>query len=324
MQRDIDLAVALRSRLDQTITVGAILRLIGVKIRTHIVREQVSSALAEAGLTTEPDWELAALDEPVVVRQLAKDAGDEAEPPQPDADTFPEIAPTIRMLLDGREPPKTIPPEAPLSSAIHRMLTSQLDHLPVVDENGALAGALTWKSYAAMHVAANPRTLANAIDPHPPTVQHGTDLLDAVSMIATHGYVLVRDQYGKLCGLVTMADLAVRYRDLLAPFQKIGEIERRMRRCTNARLDAADFDAAWRGKTRAEELTFGQYRKLLDEPGRWTKFKLDIDRERFCDLLHSAKEVRNKIAHFDTDHLDEARLDDVDRLLGLLRSLDPH
>lgn len=328
------LAEALKSLIGKTITVDMMLAAIGEKKRDHVVRERLTAALGEAGLLTEPDWELADREEAIIIRPAVEETPepepiDERTEPDPDPDAeseiFPEFAPTIRILLDGRAAPTTVTPTTSLSSAVELMMLTKVDYLPVVDDTGALVGAVSWKSYAAMHVANNDKTLANAVDRNPPTMQDGKDLLEAVSVIADHGYVLVRDQYGSLCGLVTMTDLASRYRDLLAPFQKIGEIERRLRRCTNARLATTDFSDAWGSKrTKAEDLTFGQYKRLLEEPARWTKFGLGITSASFCKLLDDVREIRNRLAHFNTEDIDDSKLLEVDRLLGLLRSLDPH
>jgi CBS domain-containing protein len=314
--------------------VDVMLAAVGEKKRDHVVRERLTSALTEAGLLTEPDWELADREEAIVVRPAVEEppepepVDEQTEPdPAPDAESeiFPEFAPTIRVLLDGRAAPTTVAPTTSLSAAIELMMLTKVDYLPVVDDTGLLMGAVSWKTYAAMHVANNDKTLANAMDRNPPTIQDGKDLLEAVSVIADHGYVLVRDQYGRLCGLVTITDLASRYRDLLAPFQKIGEIERRLRRCTNARLATTDFSDAWGSKkTKAEDLTFGQYKRLLEEPARWAKFGLGITSASFCKLLDDVREIRNRLAHFNTEDLDDSKLLEVDRLLGLLRSLDPH
>lgn len=334
MLDETSLTEALKSLIGRTITVDVMLAAVGEKKRDHVVRERLTSALAEAGLLTEPDWELADREEAIVIRPAVEEApepepvDEQTEPdPAPDAESeiFPEFAPTIRVLLDDRPAPTTIAPATSLSSAVELMVLRKVDYLPVVDDTGLLLGAVSWKTYAAMHVANNDKTLANAMDRNPPTIQDGKDLLEAVSVIADHGYVLVRDQYGRLCGLVTITDLASRYRDLLAPFQKIGEIERRLRRCTNARLATTDFSDAWGSKrTKAEDLTFGQYKRLLEEPARWAKFGLGITSASFCKLLDDVREIRNRLAHFNTEDLDDSKLLEVDRLLGLLRSLDPH
>jgi hypothetical protein len=204
------------------------------------------------------------------------------------------------------------------------LLTDGVACLPIVGGDGALYGALTWKSYAHMMLAGNPRTLTSASDSNPPTVQDNADLFDAVSIIAEHSYVIVRDPQGALRGVVTMTELAIRYRDLLEPFQKIGEIERRLRRCTTARLTATDFQEAFGPDvTDAENLYLSSYRHLLQDPTRWTRFGLTIDRSWFCDLIHAVKEARNELAHFKKDKLDPHQMADVDDLLGLLRTLDP-
>jgi CBS domain-containing protein len=299
---------------------------LGARVRTFEVREQVKAALSSAGLATEPDWTL--VDREGLVRvctaaEISDPADDATTAPTEDELGFIGISPSIGALLPA-VPPTMVSTDVPLDSAVTNMLTNHMEYLPVVDGTGALRGALTWKSYARMTVANNARTLLNAIEPNPPTIQDNADLLDAVTVIAQHGYVVVRNAHGALCGVLTVANLATRYRDLLEPFQKIGQIERTLRRCTTARLSPADFEAAFGpGVTNADKLSLGQYRQLLQDPARWAKFGLAIDRSWFCDLLKTVKDTRNELAHFAVDRLEGHQLDEVNSLLGLLRNLDP-
>lgn len=324
MDHDAMVAV-LKGLAGKSLPLGKVLTALNSPVRNFVVREKVNAALAAAGLTTDPDWTV--VDREIVIRigpiTVSPDAQSNGSSPTDDEIRFDGIDPSVGALLPP-EPPTTFSVDTALNTAVTSMVTGSVAHFPVVDGQGALKGALTWKSYAQMMAANNPRTLLNAVDRNPPTIQDTADLLDAVSVIADHGYVVVRGPQGSVRGVLTLADLAIRYRDMLAPFQKIGEIERTLRRCTTARLSVTDFqDTFGDGVNSAEKLTFGQYRPLLQEPARWAKFGLEIDKSWFCDLLMAVKETRNELAHFKGDKLAPHQLDEINDLLGLLRSLDP-
>lgn len=113
------------------------------------------------------------------------------------------------------------------------------------------------------------------------------------------------------------------------PFLLVAEIESHIRQIL-MKLDQVDLE---NGKDQRDverkiesvaDLTFGEYLRLFENPVIWSKLRLQIDRNTFCEQLKRIKDVRNNIMHFDPDGLEPMRIDFLRsfvRLLQTLRSL---
>jgi hypothetical protein len=56
---------------------------------------------------------------------------------------------------------------------------------------------------------------------------------------------------------------------------------------------------------KADHLTFGEYVRILENPGNWDKLKWNLDRRTFVEALHEVRILRNEVMHFSPDPLDE-------------------
>jgi hypothetical protein len=48
-------------------------------------------------------------------------------------------------------------------------------------------------------------------------------------------------------------------------------------------------------------MTFGEYRILLEDPERWSRSGLPLDRVTVVNLLERLRRIRNDVMHFDPD-----------------------
>jgi len=72
----------------------------------------------------------------------------------------------------------------------------------------------------------------------------------------------------------------------------------------------------------AEDLTIGEYVRLLENPDNWGKTKWHVERGVFTDALDRVRALRNDVMHFSPDPLDEDQLDELRRFIRWLRFLD--
>ncbi len=66
-------------------------------------------------------------------------------------------------------------------------------------------------------------------------------------------------------------------------------------------------------------MTLGEYIRLLENPARWDKLGVPIDRKTFVAELERVREIRNDVMHFDPDPVapeDLAVLQKFARFLG--------
>jgi hypothetical protein len=108
------------------------------------------------------------------------------------------------------------------------------------------------------------------------------------------------------------------------PFLLLGQIENHVRTLIADKYaatelatvrDPADAD---RDIEDVSDLTLGEYIRLLENPMRWDKLVLKIDRKMFVEELKRIGRIRNDVMHFDPDG---PSLDDLQTLRKFARFL---
>jgi hypothetical protein len=84
---------------------------------------------------------------------------------------------------------------------------------------------------------------------------------------------------------------------------------------------AKNPDNAERDVVSVEDLTFGEYIRLLQVEANWEKVGLGIDRTEFCSLLDDVRIIRNGVMHFDPDGVVSDDLLKLRRMVTMLQRL---
>ena len=153
-----------------------------------------------------------------------------------------------------------------------------------------------------------------------------TFLFDAINDIIHWECVLVRGADEKIMGIVTTSDLSREFRQLTEPFLLLSEIEQQIR----ALIDRGGFSAdelsecrdgkdTSRVVSKVSDLTFGEYIRLLENPARWERLQLKLDRATFVERLGKIRDIRNDIMHFDPDPFGEADLILLRKFVAMLQ-----
>lgn len=274
----------------------------------RIVR-QIKEALAQYSLRTEPEFEYAFIDD--VIRFVASDGQDASV-----STGIATIDPTYRIgrLESANRQPMSVAPDSRLETAVTMMLAHDFSQLPVMTSPRELKGVVSWKTIGSR--------LALGLEcPHvrdcmEPAHVIGTDdsLFDAVSKIAKNDYVIVLASDKRITGIVTASDFNQQFHNLAEPFLLIGEIENGVRQMLHGKFTAEEITTAkapgddGRSIASINDLTFGEYQRLLESPEMWTKLGLRIDRSEFIDRLKQVRDIRNDVMHFEPEGLDVSDL----------------
>jgi predicted transcriptional regulator len=220
-----------------------------------------------------------------------------------------------------------VAPDDTVTKAITLMLEKDFSQLPVMVGDRQVKGVISWKSIGsryALKIAF--QFVRECMDP-PVIVPAFTSLFSAIRTIVNDDYVLVTDSTAKITGLVTTSDLSLQFHQLGEPFLLIGEIENHIRNLIDGKLsleelsvakDEGDRDRKIEG---VEDLTFGEYVRLLENPQKWAKLKLEVDRVRFSKRISEVAQFRNEVMHFDPDPLEEDKLKMLRETVQFLRTL---
>ena len=192
----------------------------------------------------------------------------------------------------------------------------------------SLRGAVSWESIAHARICNPNAGLTEALF-LPETVRLDDDLLAQIPKIVDAGFVFVEAPDRQISGIITTADLSFLFATLAKPFFLLAEIERRLRRLIDHSFDPEDLARvvdpadAKRSAKRASDLTIGECIRLLEEPGRWARLDLNIDRRIFIEALDGIRQIRNEVLHFSPDPLDDEQIRKTELFLKWLRKLDP-
>ncbi|MFE2635172.1 CBS domain-containing protein [Streptomyces scopuliridis] len=295
----------------RTLSRRQLLTLWDVRFRSYDAVSRVALDLANAGLTTVPDFADGGIDGEVRVVWLSEDdavlSAGEAEAPREhvpgdrtravpragsvdgkpdtaaDADTggrgedpvglLPQTAMRVGVLPSAGGGVTSITPGGSLPWATGIMMERGYSQLPVLDDLGKLRGVINWASIAHMHATGREPTVSNALTSEFHVVEATAHLLLVLPFIQAHGFVLVRDDAGELTGIVTTADLADEFVAVAGPFFTLGEIERRLRRALGRAYGEDDVRKVHKDPRRhtVDQLMFGEYIRLLDDEQRWKK-----------------------------------------------------
>lgn len=212
--------------------------------------------------------------------------------------------PRVRVLAAATSGVVHINPTAPLQDAVTKMLLNDFSQLPVI--NGRkFVGVISWKSIGARMVLRAPHGLVKDCVEAAETISPDAPLLSAVDRVAADDYAVVQQRDGTVVGIVTASDFSVQFKSIAEPFLLIGEIERGVRDILGSRFSVEELrdvlsraGHAWRGEG-VDDLTVGEYIRLLQHPPAWEKLGLALDRVGFCDGLERVRSIRNRVMHFD-------------------------
>ncbi|MFI6293883.1 CBS domain-containing protein [Nonomuraea sp. NPDC050790] len=298
--------------------------------RTAAVIERVSGELADVGLATRPHFTEGSVDNTVALVPMEKEP-DEQPASTSDGKTVPESAAkqTSGKLRLGDLPSKAVSvlPSASLTAARTMMLRKRFSQVPVIDEDGALLGAVTWESIGRAYVASDTPTLADAIT-RAHVVDHDANVLDLIEYIQRDGFILVRgNDRRSVEGIVTAADLSGKFGQHARPFLLIENAETRLRNAAEVfrveELRAAIPKHQKKKVLEPKDLTFGNYRYLLDDVERWRTLGWRIEQADLLNLLETVGKVRNALMHFSLDALSPEQGQAIDELLLLLDAAAP-
>lgn len=281
------------------------------------VVSRIRKALKACDLETFPDFEYEWIDGIIYLRkrqetpEIKETPGlsDEAE----DGVTIVGGAvedPTYKIgkLDSANRPPTHVPPDAPLSMAVTIMLRDEFSQLPVMTNERDVKGAITWRTIASRLSFGNVcKFVRDCMDASVEIVASDVSLFRVIEIIANQDFVLVRDKERKISGIVTAADLGESFHQLGRPFLLLSEIENHVRGVIDGRFTAEELQKVRnpndpdREITSVSDLTFGEYVRLLQDPQKWCKVGLSIDRLTFIKDLERVNEIRNDVMHFDPD-----------------------
>jgi CBS domain-containing protein len=333
---------AAESGSPRQVTVRDLVGIWGARVRDFGVNERVDADLNNRGLTTRPDFRAVTLDDTVSVILTMPMPGDEspaiiADKPSDALEVVPPQATitadddevawdhglTIGNLLSASKTVSSVTPDATFEEAITRMIIEDYSQLAVMSGPRNLKGAVSWKSIAKARNA-NPDAKLSAAIFRADEVPYTADLISTLPLIQSKEFVFVLGADKSVTGIVTLADVVEVYGQMASPFFMIGRIDQRLRRVVEATflmktiIAQCDPDGE-RGLDGYDQLTMGDYQRILENQDCWGKLGWALDRRVFSARLKEIAQVRNNLMHFNNDPLPDDMVSMLQCFLDLLR-----
>jgi len=304
--------------------------------------EKIDRHLSELGVETIPHFAGAYIDATIYVTAKAEVKGQvRAEDSKDGKDSgVDQTSPTtsspgsdgplhrISRLKAANTPPVSVTPNDTLEKAVTLMRMHEFSQLPVMSGERDLKGLVSWKTIGVQLAESNACHEVRECMEQPREVRDTVSIFEVIREVSLHDCVLVRSADKRIIGIVTASDIVEQFQSLAEPFLVLGDIETRLRRLIeranfdsetlNGVCDPSDTD---RTIENVGNLTFGEYKRLLEKDKNWSKLGLKLDRATFIKKLDKVRLIRNDIMHFDPDGISVDQLDTLRKFARFLDSL---
>lgn len=329
------------------VTVRKLLSWFGVQRRGIAIVQWIREELTEAGIVTFPDFQSVWIDgdvefqlsqpEPIIDESAPSDStditvSDAANALAGSAQQLPNWIATDPAYGIGKLPEANINivfcrPDDSINKVVTLMLAHDLGRIPVMTSEFNVKGIVTWKSIASKKILNAGGDFAREFMEDAQEVTSSTSIFNALPVIISHGYVLVRGADRKYIGIVTAKDLSKQFQTLTEPFLLLGEIEMQVRKIISEKFDIDEINRIVGGAQDAravssvDDLTFGDYLQILQNRDNHDRLGLAFDIPVFCASLDRIRQIRNDVMHFDPDGIGNDDLQTLRRFTKFLQDI---
>ena len=294
--------------------------------RGRNIVEKIRKQMKRKKVTTEPDFEAVWIDDPVYLVTAKEDGAkrgtEQAAKPATEAAALPSLEPVepahrISRLEAASRAPEAVSPGDSREKAVTLMLQRGFSQVPVMPNKGTVKGMVSWRSIGqSLHFGAKCKTVDDCME-QAREVPETASLFEAVKVVTVYDAVLVRSMNGAITGIVTHADIGRQFGELVEPFLLIEDIEEVLRALIDRAFSAKELKNVARNDEQdhsrkvetVQDLTFGEYLRLIENREHWAQLKLPLDRKEVIKRLERVREIRNDVMHFDPDPLDDESLE---------------
>lgn len=249
----------------------------------------------------------------------------------------------LDILEEAHREPLCVYQDDSLLRAETLMRLHNYSQLPVLNEYGFAEYCITWESICyARSKGVNSDVVKDYATANFEIAEVSMPLLEAFEKVYEHEFIVVIDSGDPYpIGIVTIADLSSKFIAWTGPYMLTSEVEQLIRqlcddkyplaevqeKCKNYSLkdilkvlhwkhddpehkeQIAKLSKILQGPQKEihslDDLTFGQYKLLLDHAESWNNLNLpNVDRQSFIEQLDLIRKIRNEVMHFNINEGD--------------------
>jgi CBS domain-containing protein len=239
----------------------------------------------------------------------------------------PDVDPTHRVghLEIARKRPVSVKATDTIEQAVTMMMRHEFSQLPVMRSSTKVTGMFSWRSLAKrLAFGKHPTTVAEAMETAI-VISAKRSLFEAARLIYETDYVLIEDEAGSICGILTSSDLSLTFSERSEPFLRLEQIEKHVRNRVKRRLSPEEIRVSLKRQFKPEsdisDLTFGDYVQILRRPENWKKLGWCLKQEIFVKELDEIRVIRNRVMHFDSNGISPADLRKLQEFATFMREI---
>lgn len=130
-----------------------------------------------------------------------------------------------------------------------------------------------------------------------------------------------------ISGIVTIADISLQFINVTEPFLLLEQIENHIRQILDGKFlleelrDICKVNDSECDIEFIDDLNFGDYIRIIENPKNWDRLKLSIERTHFIKHLDKVREIRNDIMHFDPEGITDRQREYLTKMSNFLMEL---
>jgi predicted transcriptional regulator len=197
--------------------------------------------------------------------------------------------------------------DTPLNKAITLMILYNFSQIPILSGPREVDGVISWKSIGRALALGKTCSIVSDCKDDVVILNYDEPLFNAVKFVIEKDFVLVRQKDKTISGIVTMTDIGEQFISMAEPFLIIEQIENHIRKILDQKFSTEDLSLQLTHEGKPKEinslsdLSFGHYIKIIEDPKKFEKLKLNIDRSLLVKQLEEVRKIRNDVMHFDPD-----------------------
>lgn len=315
------------SKQSEKSSARSLLSLFGYSRRGYWVCKEINDALDYYSLKTEPYWVETWIDEEVTISPAEKTTSGSIAISK-STDTIRRI----KLLDEANEKPIFTNRDAKIEEATTLMQLHGYSQLPV-SSNGnlqvnSIVGYISWKTIAIKNIHGQGGDIVkDYLEKDIRILPSETPILKALEDIHKHGFILVSNNQNQICGMITTTQMSSTYKTLTDKFLLIEQIERQVRAILNGKFTLDEINNIIKEEqgvqevNSIDELTFGQYLRIIERNENWEKLNLKYDKKIIIKELTAVKDLRNDIMHFDPTDITPEQVNELSDVSDFLNSV---
>lgn len=233
----------------------------------------------------------------------------------------------IGLLKAANTKPATVDNSDSLDKAITLMMMNNYSQLPVMGGARKIVGYISWETIGeARSKGIDTNEVKDYKRDSIRVFRRDIPLMLAIREIYKNDFLVVIENDGTPCGIVTTADVSSQFLTWTEPFVMLEQIENQVRHLLDEKILLEDLKKVCQEEGREvnaiDDLTFGEYQRLFENPKHWERIGLkSVDRTLFVKMFDDVRNIRNDVMHFDPEGIDETSREKLKSMANFLNKL---